>query len=308
MVADAISKSAMGVTGAIRRAAGLTGANFEYLVATAQIESRFNPSAKAPTSSASGLFQFIDRTWLATLKQAGPAFGYDKYAAAISVTDRGEYVVNDPAMRAEIMALRNDPTANATMAGVFTRQNAARLNARLGREASEGELYIAHFLGASGASKLISTASDNPQASAADLFPRAAKANRSIFYDRQGSPRSVAQVYDALVGKYQVARAKPPGAPATATASASDPAGTAMAFAAANPFQPPPIRAGENEHVFHSLFQTGDRRDPIAPVVSELWGVPTQASAGRAKVAAAQGAPVDLAPPSRFDIFKLFKS
>src|SRR5579871_3147545 len=99
MQAGAISASGSGVTGAIRQAAQLTGANFQYLLATAQVESNLNPSAAAPNSSAGGLFQFLEQTWLSTLKQAGPAFGYGQYSAAVTQTAEGRYVVNDPRMR-----------------------------------------------------------------------------------------------------------------------------------------------------------------------------------------------------------------
>ena len=73
-----------GVTGAIRAAARATGANFDYLLATARAESGLNPNASTKTSSARGLFQFVDRTWLATVKQAGPGLGYGRYADAIT--------------------------------------------------------------------------------------------------------------------------------------------------------------------------------------------------------------------------------
>ncbi|MGA7787569.1 MAG: transglycosylase SLT domain-containing protein, partial [Xanthobacteraceae bacterium] len=164
------------VTGAISQAAQATGTSFHYLLATAQVESGLNPRAGAATSSARGLFQFIDQTWLATMKQSGPALGYGQYAAAITKTASGHYVVNDPAMRSEILKLRNDPTANATMAGAFTQANAAVLSARLGRSPSEGELYIAHFLGAGGAARLISQAASDPNATAATAFGNAAQA------------------------------------------------------------------------------------------------------------------------------------
>ena len=52
------------IAGSIRQAASTTGASFEYLLATAKMESNFNPKAAATTSSARGLFQFIDQTWL----------------------------------------------------------------------------------------------------------------------------------------------------------------------------------------------------------------------------------------------------
>src|SRR5215510_16243908 len=63
------------VAGAFRQAAQSTGISFEYLLTTAKIESNFNPSAQASTSSAKGLYQFIDQTWLGTMKQDGAALG-----------------------------------------------------------------------------------------------------------------------------------------------------------------------------------------------------------------------------------------
>ncbi len=49
------------VAGAIQRAANATGAGFEYLLAAARIESNFDPTAAASTSSARGLYQSIDQ-------------------------------------------------------------------------------------------------------------------------------------------------------------------------------------------------------------------------------------------------------
>src|SRR3954463_8712353 len=116
-ISGATADIATRVTGAIRDAARVTGAGFEYLLNTALRESNLNPNAKNRGSSATGLFQFIDQTWLSTMTQSGASLGYGKYADAISKTSSGRYVVNDPAMRNEIFALRKDPTANSLMAG-----------------------------------------------------------------------------------------------------------------------------------------------------------------------------------------------
>jgi len=225
MLVDASNSTAgSAVTGAIRQAAQATGTSFQYLLATAKVESGLNPEAGASTSSARGLFQFIDQTWLATIKQAGDGLGYGQYAAAISKNGSGRYEVADPAMRAEILKLRNDPTANAVMAGAFTKANATALGERLGRAPSEGELYIAHFLGAGGAAQLITAASDNPEAKAASYFPDAANANASIFYDRSsGAARSLAQVRDLLTARYDVAARSGAESARAGSASASPP-------------------------------------------------------------------------------------
>ncbi|MDE2283372.1 MAG: transglycosylase SLT domain-containing protein [Hyphomicrobiales bacterium] len=280
-----------GIASAIRQASQSTGASFNYLLATAQVESGLNPNAGAATSSARGLFQFIEQTWLATIKQAGAALGYGRYADAISQTAPGKYEVADPSLRREILKLRGDPTANAVMAGAFTKSNADVLSQRLGRAPSEGELYIAHFLGVGGAARLISLAASDPTARASHFFSHAAAANPSIFYDRSGAPRNVAQVRDILTARYDVARNSQNdlAAVAQAAVSAPDTAGIANAFAAGQ--QAPatgssiadkvaalaPARADRpQQQVFRGLFADANG---AAPLVSALWGVPDASAA-----------------------------
>jgi hypothetical protein len=255
MLVETLSAIGSGVTGAIQKAAQATGTGFGYLLATAQIESGFRTDIKAKTSSATGLFQFIEQTWLATMKQSGAELGYGNYANAIEKLPSGRHVVRDPALRAEILDLRKDPTANAAMAGALTRSNAARLRGKLGRQATDGELYMAHFLGAGGAARLISAREQNPNVRAADLFPRAAAANRSIFYDKQGGARSVNGVYGLLNTK--LARAMPTQAqtqvaqarPASRTPPGGQPRVMAMtefperSAAAVQPPRPPAVVA-----------------------------------------------------------------
>src|SRR5436305_14573921 len=104
-ISGATADIATRVTGAIRDAARVTGAGFEYLLNTALRESNLNPSAKAKTSSATGLFQFVAQTWLGTMKQSGAGLGYGKYADASTKTSSGRYVGSDQALRKEICAL-----------------------------------------------------------------------------------------------------------------------------------------------------------------------------------------------------------
>src|ERR1700716_3880918 len=222
------------IAGSIKQAASTTGASFEYLLATAKMESNFNPKAAASTSSARGLFQFIDQTWLGTVKEAGSQLGYGKYADAITKNPSGSYSVSDPTARAAIMKLRDDPDAASSMAAVLTQSNSFKLTGKIGRRPTDAELYMAHFMGVGGAGKLISNAEDNPNASAARLFPNAAAANQSIFYDRAGRARSVSEVYSVLNSRY--ASAANSKDTRTAFAALGDaPAATRMAFASATP-------------------------------------------------------------------------
>ena len=181
---------------AIRRASTATGVDFDFLMKTARRESAMNPSAQARTSSAAGLFQFIEQTWLATVKQSGAKHGYGQYADLIQRGNDGRWRV-DGSARNVVMDLRFDPQAASTMAGELTASNAAYLRGRTGREPEAGDLYAAHFLGPAGAAKLMEAMSSRPGASAAAMFPEAASANRSIFY-RDGRPATVAEVHANL--------------------------------------------------------------------------------------------------------------
>lgn len=185
------------VEAAIQRASQATGVDFSFLMRTASRESGYNPAAKAPTSSAAGLFQFTEQTWLATLKAHGSKYGYARYADLITRGADGRYRVSGDDARKAVMNLRFDPHAASLMVGEMTTDNAAYLAGRIGRQPTAGELYAAHFLGPQGSARLITATRATPGASAAALFPDAAAANRSIFY-RDGRALTVADVYNNL--------------------------------------------------------------------------------------------------------------
>lgn len=187
---------------AFQSASKSTGTSFEYLVKTAARESSFNPQAKAKTSSATGLFQFIESTWLETVKESGADHGLGKYADQIERTRSGKYIVRDPEMREKILNLRKDPDVASVMAGALTQKNADQLSRKLGRNPSQGELYMAHFLGAHGATRLINAATNDSEVRADKLFPAQARANKSIFYNRDGSARTSAEVYSVIASKH----------------------------------------------------------------------------------------------------------
>lgn len=163
----------------IRRASRAAGVDFGYLMAQAARESGFRPDAKARTSSATGLFQFVEATWLDLVKRHGSAHGI-----AVDAPD------------AELLALREDPALSAAMAAEYARGNKARLEAALGREAGRAELALAHFLGPGGAIRFLEALAANAGTEAAGLLPEAAAANRSVFYGRGGTARSLGEIWD----------------------------------------------------------------------------------------------------------------
>jgi len=314
------------IAGSIKQAASTTGTSFEYLLTTAKMESNFNPKASASTSSARGLFQFIDQTWLGTVKEAGAQLGYGKYADAISKNSDGSYSVSDPNARAAISKLRDDPDAASSMAAVLTQSNSFKLTGKIGRRPSDAELYMAHFMGVGGAGKLIQNAEDNPNASATRMFPNAAAANRSIFYDRSGQARSVSQVYSELNARYagaansqatRTAMAAVGGdLPRRVTVASAAPATTAIDNAAylssfPNARAVTPVAAtsqtasAQPDPIFRSLFQAGERTQPISPAVQELWGNGSSLTsvASATTTPSLSGQTPEVRAPGRLDLF-----
>lgn len=194
-------KVSSGLAQVLNRAGQKSNVDFDYLLQTAIRESSLNPKAKASTSSATGLFQFLNQTWLEVMKSDGGRLGYPQYADAIVRKGNGDYTIEDKGLLKKVLALREDPQVAADLAAAFTRNNGAYLKEKFGRMPSPGELYIAHFLGAQGAEKLFRAGLENPEQSAARIFPRQAAANPAIFY-RGGEAKSVKAVYQGLVAQH----------------------------------------------------------------------------------------------------------
>ncbi|SFV32349.1 Transglycosylase SLT domain-containing protein [Devosia crocina] len=190
------------VATALTAAGSRNGVDFSYLLQTAIRESSLNPEARASTSSAVGLFQFLEGTWLQVMKEDGPRLGYGQYASLIQKGSNGSYRIADPATKAAVLKLREDPQIAADLAAAFTRGNGEYLANRFGRNPSAGELYIAHFLGAEGAERMFRAGLENPDQLAVNLFPRQADANHNIFYSN-GQPRTIREVYRVLVAKHE---------------------------------------------------------------------------------------------------------
>jgi hypothetical protein len=196
----------------IVKAARATGVDPIYLMALADKESSFRTDVKASTSSAQGLFQFIDRTWLDMVRSFGAKHGLEVQAAAITnVDDRP--VVADDAVRGAILDLRRDPYVAAVMAAEMLKRDAGLIGFRIGRSLNPTEMYLAHFLGLEDAARFIEMRHAKRPASATKAFPAAARANAAIFFEKKRRGRrglSVPEVYaridqmiDTRLSRYQ---------------------------------------------------------------------------------------------------------
>ncbi len=187
---------------AVQKAAAKTGVDFTFLMEKAATESSFDAKATAKSSSATGLYQFIEQTWLTMVKNHGDKYGLGAYADKITLKD-GKACVTDCAAKKEILDLRKNPEISALMAGEFSAENKNYLENHTRDDVGGTELYLAHFMGAGGAAKFLNSRACNPDACAAEIFPKAARANKSIFFDKTtGQPRTLDQIYALFDKKF----------------------------------------------------------------------------------------------------------
>ncbi len=105
-----------------------------------RVESGGKADAANPLSSAVGLGQFIESTWLRMMQQYRPDL-----ASTMG--------------RASLLALRTDPTISRDMVTALAREGESYLRAR-GHDITAGRLYLCHFLGAEGANMVLSAQDD----------------------------------------------------------------------------------------------------------------------------------------------------
>ncbi len=194
-----IQRAGPKIVKAVQQASAKTGVNFAYLMEKASVESSFRPDVKNKSSSASGLYQFIEKTWLSMVKKYGDKYGMGQYADKIDDSGR----CRDPGLRRKILSLRNDPEKAACMAAEYAAENGRYLSEHTGTDIGSVELYLAHFMGPSGASQFLNAMDSNASRPAARLFPEAAAANENVFYDQAtGKARSLQDVYDFFAQKF----------------------------------------------------------------------------------------------------------
>jgi hypothetical protein len=201
-----------------------------YMMALADKESSFDTDAKASTSSAQGLFQFVRATWLELIRDFGGRYGLTEEAAAVKGS--GPAIKVEGGMRERVLSLRNDPRVATQMAAELIKRDRDRIEARVGRPLSTAELYLAHFLGTASAGRFLSLSDERPDETAAKAFRSAAKANRSLFTQKDGGKRRhltiaefqnrIETMIDARLARYQDVQAVSAAA-ATAVAAKEQP-------------------------------------------------------------------------------------
>lgn len=139
-----------------------------------------------PEGNGGGPFQFQDDTWLSMMRQHAPKYG-------LSV----EGLSDD-----QLLDLRSNTRWSTLMAAEYAVYNRGIMEGQLGRAITPGELYLGHFMGGQGAVDLIRYVQASPDGTAAAIFPEAAAANRSVFYDGD-TPRTFQEVYNEVIRRFE---------------------------------------------------------------------------------------------------------
>ena len=120
-----------------QREAPITGPAIDTVVdRIIGVESDGDPNAKNKRSSATGLGQFLDETWLDMIRAHRPDLAKGR-------------------SQAEVLELRRDAKIARDITARFTERNAGMLRKR-GLPVTPGTLYLAHFAGGAGAVAILS--------------------------------------------------------------------------------------------------------------------------------------------------------
>lgn len=163
-----------------------------YLVATAHMEygaelakEDTDYGVQSKTSTATGLYQFTEDTWLSVIRGEGDSL----VQGAAEMPD------------AELLAMRSDPELSAKAASALAVRNGEFMESALSRNVTDFELYLGHFMGAPSAVGFITAHESDETRIARELMPEAAKANPSIFTPN-GRDLTVGEVHDNLSASF----------------------------------------------------------------------------------------------------------
>ncbi|UCC55776.1 MAG: transglycosylase SLT domain-containing protein [Gammaproteobacteria bacterium] len=199
------------VLAAIQLGSIRTGVDFTYLMELARVESNFNPTVRAKKSSATGLFQFTENSWLEAVRRYGAEYGLESYATRVKLIDYYQQKRKPGArdlLQQEVLALRLNPRLSTLLAAENIKHNTQNLSYETKREPGLTDLYLSHFFGLSGALMFLKTLDEEPTAIAGEIFPGAAARNQRVFQNPKRQPRTVAEVYRWFDSKFNTARYK----------------------------------------------------------------------------------------------------
>lgn len=183
----------------IYEAALQTGWDIDYLFRTAAQESGNRPWVRPDCSRCTtlGIFQFIEQTWLAMFKGFAGNYGYQNLVDEISTNANGYHSVKGE-IGEYILNLRTDTRIASLLAAELAREEYNNLRAGLGGDIGKTEVHLGHVLGSGDAIPFLRTYRTNPDAAAAELFPKAASQNLHLFYvgGDTSKPRSVKSIYN----------------------------------------------------------------------------------------------------------------
>ena len=185
------------VANAIRSAASATGVDPHLLAAIAWRESRFDAKARNHWSSATGLLQFTNSTWLRVVHTYGAQHEAGAYSEQITRDAAGGLVVADTRARATIMQLRSDPVFAAALAADVLAGQRSAMAARLGRDVAMTDLYLLHVLGATGSARFLEAVAARPGVSAQSVASRRILRQAGLLA-RDGYPMTVGNTYKAV--------------------------------------------------------------------------------------------------------------
>lgn len=174
-----------------------TSTDFRSLLASSLTESHHDPMAHNKRSSATGAFQFTERTWLDLVRRHGAELGEADAAAKITVED-GKPTVANPADRAAILALRSNSALAGSLAARYSDENRAHLGKILGHAPTENQVRMAYLLGASGAARLLKAASSEPNVTVDKLLPAAVRSNPTLFLQPGGGVKTASEAVASL--------------------------------------------------------------------------------------------------------------
>jgi hypothetical protein len=185
------------------------GHDFAMLLTEVAGETNFQPGLVNPTSGAAGPFQFIRSTWLGLVRDYGASMGIKpELVKQISLDAKGRPRVADARSLEDLLALRHDPVLATKMAGKYLDLSTAQLKHALGRDPSETEIHLAFLLGPAGAAHLLHVAQSAPATPVDQVVGAAASANKTLFLEADGTPRTAADAVTFLAGRYEATKAR----------------------------------------------------------------------------------------------------